>query len=277
MAEAGSALLEFLARAIDQVPDAILISDSSPISEPGPRIVYVNPAFERETGYSAEEVVGKSPRMLQGPKTDRKALDRIRSALLSGQPVREELVNYQRDGSEFAVELSIGPVKNEQGYVTHLFAIQRETTDQYLQRERLRLAHHAAAMGTFDVELTSKKIICCPRARAIFGLNSSGPQPTLRDLLRMIHAEDRSAVAKQIRAVITGKPFHHEFRILQSSGKLCWVEMSGSCIVGHEGIANCYLGVVRDISRRKEAEQSQIEDKEQTRLFLDRASGVGNV
>lgn len=61
--------------------DAILITEAEPLDSPGPRILYVNDAFTRMTGYSPEEVIGRSPRILQGPKTDKKELKRLSEAL----------------------------------------------------------------------------------------------------------------------------------------------------------------------------------------------------
>ena len=132
--------LRLLENTVNQANDVVVITEAEPIDEPGPRIIYANPAFEKMTGYSFEEVVGKTPRLLQGPKSDRKELDRIREALAAWQQVRVELINYRKDGSEFWVELDISPVVNEQGWYTHWIAIQRdisERKDAEIEREVL--------------------------------------------------------------------------------------------------------------------------------------------
>lgn len=110
--------------------DAILITDAEPISHPGPQIVYVNQAFTDMTGYSLEEVLGKTPRLLQGAKTDCATLDKIRAALKAWQPIRVELINYCKDGSEFWVELSITPVTDQKGWYTHWISVQRDITER---------------------------------------------------------------------------------------------------------------------------------------------------
>ena len=89
------------------------------------------------TGYAPEEIFGKTPRILQGPRSDPQALRRIHAALENWQPIREELINYRKDGSEFWVDMSIFPIANEQGRYTHWMAIQRDTTAQNALRERL--------------------------------------------------------------------------------------------------------------------------------------------
>jgi PAS domain S-box-containing protein len=124
------AQLHLLQVCVDQINDVILISEAEPINAPGPRIVYVNPAFERMTGYTSAEVLGKSPRMLQGPRSSMLALARIRHALKNWQSVRVELINYSKSGREFWVELNINPVADASGYFTHWVAVQREITDR---------------------------------------------------------------------------------------------------------------------------------------------------
>ncbi len=132
--------LHLLESVVLSINDVILITEAEPLDLPGPRIVYVNEAFKRMTGYSIEEVTGKTPRMLQGPKTDRAKLNKIRRALEKWKPVRVEVINYRKDKSEFTVELSISPIANEQGCYTHWVSVQRETTERKKAEETLRRA-----------------------------------------------------------------------------------------------------------------------------------------
>ena len=118
--------------------DAVLITEAEPIDEPGPRIIYVNEAFTRTTGYTLEEVLGKTPRLLQGPKTNRKALAKVRQALANWQPVTVETINYRKDGSEFWVEFSIVAVANKQGLYTHWISVQRDITERKHTEQALR-------------------------------------------------------------------------------------------------------------------------------------------
>src|SRR5690606_36952045 len=122
------ARLRLLESVVASARDAVMITEPEPLDEPGPRIQYVNPAFTRQTGYQPEEVIGRSPRFLQGPETDREALARIRAALERGEAVREEILNYRKEGSPFWVDLSIVPILDAQGRLTHWASVQRETT-----------------------------------------------------------------------------------------------------------------------------------------------------
>ncbi|MBC8120470.1 MAG: response regulator [Gemmatimonadaceae bacterium] len=116
--------------AVVSANDVIVITEAEPLNTPGPRIIYVNDAFTRHTGYAAEEVIGKTPRILQGPKSDRATLGRIRTALENWQPILVELLNYRKDGSEFWSELSIVPVPDEKGWYTHWTSVQRDITER---------------------------------------------------------------------------------------------------------------------------------------------------
>jgi PAS domain S-box-containing protein len=119
--------LRLLASAVEQSKEAILITDAE-LNMPGPRIVFVNPAFTRMSGYSGEEAIGKTPRILQGPKSDRAVLDRLRKNLERGENFEGESINYRKDGTEFNVEWHITAIRNASGQTTHYVAIERDIT-----------------------------------------------------------------------------------------------------------------------------------------------------
>ena len=122
--------LLLLQTSISRLNDIVLITEAASIDAPGPRIVFVNDAFEIHTGYSREEVLGKSPRLLQGPQTQRAELDRIRSALQKAQPVRAELINYKKNGDPFWLELEIVPVDYFSRGLTHWVSVGRDVTER---------------------------------------------------------------------------------------------------------------------------------------------------
>lgn len=150
--------LRLLESVVVSANDAVLITEAAPIDLPGPRIVYVNAAFTRMTGYAASDVLGHTPRLLHGPDTDRAALDQIRVALEQWQPVRVELINYRKDGSPFWVEMSIVPVTEVTGRNTHWIAIQRDISArkqaELLDRDRAHVLELIAQQVDLPTVLT---------------------------------------------------------------------------------------------------------------------------
>ena len=116
--QGGLTLLKVLA---DNSFDSILVTDASAKG----RIVYANKAFKKLTGYDPSEVVGKDPRMLQGPGTDRKVIDRITATLKAGGRFEGRAVNYKKDGTPFIMNWRMFPLK-EAGKIIAWVAIQRE-------------------------------------------------------------------------------------------------------------------------------------------------------
>lgn len=118
--------------------DIIVVTEAQDIDSPtGPKIVYVNKAFEQLTGYTSQEVIGETPRILQGKGTDPIARERIRAALKATAPVRETLLNYSKTGKPYFLEMNIIPLENKQGVVTHFAAIERDVTQVTFQAEQM--------------------------------------------------------------------------------------------------------------------------------------------
>ncbi|PKQ45824.1 PAS domain S-box protein [Confluentibacter flavum] len=120
--------LKLLESVITHTNDAVLITEAEPQDEPGPRIIYVNEAFTRMTGYTADEVIGKSPRILQGPKSDKNELARLGKALRNWESCEVTTLNYKKNGEEFWINFTVSPVADEKGRYTHWIAIERDVT-----------------------------------------------------------------------------------------------------------------------------------------------------
>jgi PAS domain S-box-containing protein len=122
--------LLLLESVILKADDAVVITEAEPVELPGPHIVFVNDAFARMMGYTREEVIGKTPRILQGPKTNLATLRGLKDRLKRFEPVRSEMVNYRKDGSEIWIELSLFPVGDRTGNYTYWVGIQRDITSR---------------------------------------------------------------------------------------------------------------------------------------------------
>jgi PAS domain S-box-containing protein len=104
--------------------NGVLITETGP----GYPIVYANAAFSEMTGYTPEEVMGQSPSMLQGPKTDPSVVERLSREIEAGRLFHGRAINYRKDGSEFMMEWKIVPIKNAFNDITHYLAIQKDVS-----------------------------------------------------------------------------------------------------------------------------------------------------
>jgi len=132
------ALLQLKDRALAAVAEGIAIADARLPDTP---LIYVNAGFERLTGYSADEVLGRNCRFLQGPGSDRDTLDQLRAALRAQREVAVQLLNYRKDGTTFWNRLSITPVRDRSGAVTHFIAVQSDVTAEKNAQDALQRAN----------------------------------------------------------------------------------------------------------------------------------------
>lgn len=130
--------ISLLESVITNTNDAILITKASPVSSPdGPEIIYANEAFTELTGYAPDDVIGNTPRLLQGPNTESEELQKLRTAIKNQESTIVELINYKKNGEEFWVNISFNPVFNKNGKCTHFIAIERNITARKY-REQLK-------------------------------------------------------------------------------------------------------------------------------------------
>ncbi|TCK26091.1 PAS domain S-box-containing protein [Pseudonocardia endophytica] len=131
-------------RAVLATEMSFTISDAQSDDDP---LAWVNPSFERLTGYSLEEVVGTNCRFLQGPNTDRASVRRIREALDDRRPITEVLLNYRRDGTAFWNQITISPVLDGDGELVNFVGVQSDVTERVIveQERRAALADAEAA------------------------------------------------------------------------------------------------------------------------------------
>lgn len=130
--------LMLLEGSIARLNDIVIITEAAPFRAPGPRIVFVNDAFERRTGYTRDEVIGRSPRFLQGPDTQRAQLDRIRAGLEQWERVRVDLINYTKAGEPYWVDLDVSPVWDDTRRLTHWVAVGRDITERKRDEEKIQ-------------------------------------------------------------------------------------------------------------------------------------------
>lgn len=142
LVEERTAELRMLSSIVANSNDIFIVTEADQLNpeHSGLKIVYVNEAFTRLTGYSNEEAIGKSPHFLQGKNTDRLELDKIRQAMEQGNSFVGELLNYTKEGKEFWIDINIAPLMDDDGKIVQFAAVQRDITDRkhaQVDREKL--------------------------------------------------------------------------------------------------------------------------------------------
>jgi len=257
--------LRLVDAALSRQNDVVMITEADVLDEPdGPRIVYVNEAFERMSGYSRSEAIGRTPRMLQGPETDREQLDRIREALINKVPIRCEVLNYSKSGEPYWLELDITPLFDDFGTCTHFVAVERDVTERKEQetalreaQERFQLISRATNDVIWDWDLTTNHVWWNDSITEVFGYSLSDLEPGPESWIRHIHPEDRDRVLAGIHEVIDGSEelWTEEYRYLRSDGQNVHVIDRGFVIRDGSGTAVRMVGSMLDITERMDMEQ----------------------
>jgi len=135
-------------RAIEASPTGISIAD---MLLPDTPLIYINPSFEKTTGYTALDVIGRNCRFLQGTDRDQPGLTAIRAALREQRAVTVVLRNYRKDGTLFYNELSLAPIHNDEGMLTHYVGISTDVTGRILAEEKIQSQNQELVLANFEL------------------------------------------------------------------------------------------------------------------------------
>ncbi len=248
-------------RIIENSNDIIVVSEAMPIDQPGPRIIYVNKAFVKATGFTEQEAIGKTPRILQGPKTDQTTLGRIRSALQKWQPIREEVLNYKKNGEEFWQELNIFPVANESGRYSHWVAIQHNITERKVAEQalleserRMALAAKAGGIGIWDWDMKNNCLSWDHQMHVLYGIEKEDFAGTYDAWYALVHPEDRKIIDEAISQAINTGEFNAEFRIIRPDQSICHIHGSAVVMKDDLEVAIRMIGTNLDVTESKLAQ-----------------------
>jgi len=272
--ESAAAWLRLLESALDHAYDAIAIAEADLIDPPGPRIVYVNQGFVRQTGYSPEEAIGQTPRMLRGSQTPPEEHARIRQALIAKVPVRAELHNRRKDGSEYWTELWIAPLTDSEGRTTHFISVQRDITQRREMLERLRSSEElhrtilsALSEGVILQDSAGAVRACNAEAERLLGLNieeMSGRNPfdgaDRSGALELLRGDPQAEAGRidpayfpPTATLASGRPMSDvELGIRRPGGAVVWLSMNTRPLF-HPGETKPYAVVTSfaDITERR--------------------------
>jgi PAS domain S-box-containing protein len=239
-------------------------------------IVFVSAGFLTLTGYSADEVLGRNCRMLQGDGTDPAALQEIRAAIAAARRIEKRILNYRKDGAAFWNNLSITPVMDASGAPAFYLATQVDVTaedqaasaEQALKinqrrleevNERLRIVLSiSGAAAAWEWHVGEKRISGDAGFAALYALRSEdaaqGVSPTT--FFSIVHPEDRDRIRLAVGGMLRGaEVFSKEYRLLLADGSLRWVHARGRTHYDEDGQPARFSGVLVDITEQKRVQE----------------------
>ncbi|MEG4045897.1 PAS domain S-box protein [Microcoleus sp. Pol17_C1] len=246
--------LSLLERAIAASSNSILIADAR---KPDTPIIYCNPAFEKLTGYSTEEVIGRNCRFLQGPDTDQTQLNKLRRSLEAGTEIQVVLKNYRKDKTPFWNELMVSPILDNQGKLTHFIGVQNDISKRVAaetareeSEERLRVIASTTPVPMLITRLEDSLILYAnPALGESLGL--SYEQLIGRKKIALYaNINDRRQLIELVKQ--NGFSDREEICLKKANGSFFWVKMSMRAI-NFNGEA-AILSAFYDITDRLEAE-----------------------
>ncbi|MBX9753891.1 MAG: EAL domain-containing protein, partial [Pseudomonadaceae bacterium] len=265
---------------LEACPLGISIADARQVDFP---LIYCNPTFERISGYSSSELLGRNCRLLQGlAPPPQVALAAVRAALQRGESCRVVLRNYRKDGRGFWNELSLTPMHDAQG-ISHYIGMQhdvsaRERQNRALRKQReelLRQAHLLAQteaiadIGGWVLNLPGRDMFWSEGTFRLYELDSTEPTPALNQALSYFDDESRGRIETTLEAVLqSAQPFDLEARMYGARGSLRWLRIKGFCEQHEQQVVRIY-GAIQDISARKLAQKQLHERDEWLRMFFD--------
>lgn len=240
-----------LAAAVAQSFNSIVITDAS-LDNGGPLIEFCNPAFCRMTGYSRDELIGQSPRILQGAETDTQVIDELRRCLHAAQPFKGATINYRKDGTAYNVEWSISPIRNASGELTHFLSVQQNMDAQVIAERQRDMLADALDVSSVPVLITDveTEIIYTNRAfEQMTGFKADEVRGRTPNILRS-GQHDAPFYEQLFSTLQQGRHFREIFANRRKDGSLFYSDQSITPIRDHSGRVSYYVSIATDVTEQ---------------------------
>lgn len=270
--------LHLLESAVVHARDAIIIATAQSTDRSEPYILYVNQAFTQITGYSAEEAIGQTIEILYGSAIKPSQRNKIRTAFQLQQPIRSEIFNYRKDGSDYWADLTFVPIVDAQGHCVNWVATQRDITERK-SVEKILLATQAR----FKYLLSSSPTViytCKPSdhyattfiSENIAGLLGYDAWDFLKHpdfWFNHLHPADVQSVLAILERSSAEDYLTAEYRFRHKDGRYIWLQDSFKLLRDHLGNPFEIIGSMADISDRKQAEKALQESQQLLQLVMN--------
>lgn len=265
--------------ALEASPLGVIIADARQPSLP---LIYCNPAFEQITGYSRAETLGNNWNFLLRDDHQQQGVSRLQQAVRDGVACDVVLRSYRKDGQQFWNELTLAPMRDEQG-ISHYVALQSDVTAREQLASQVRLqsdellkqsylfsqTEHIANLGGWVLNMPQQTMDWSAGCFRIYELDPKNGTPDLNEALSYLDASGRVQAEHTLQQLIDGQEqFDIEVRLLTAKGKTRWLRIRGISERDGSELVRVY-GALQDVSARKYAEQQLRERDERLRLFFE--------
>ena len=248
-------LIELQAAALKATANAVMITNKTGM------VIWVNSAFEQLTGYTHAEIVGQSTRVLKSGQNSQALYEEMWRTILGGRIWRGELTNRRKDGSLYDEEMTITPVQDRKGEITHYIAIKLDISERRQAEanllsltERLSLATGVAKVGVWEWDLASNALTWDATMFEIYGFPFVVPMP-YEKWSAAVYPEDLPAVEATLREAIDEKGRGSaDFRIILADGTVRNVSTVGRVVLDEHANVSRVIGTAQDITERKKTE-----------------------
>jgi PAS domain S-box-containing protein len=246
-------------RALNATMNSVVITDPKLPDNP---IIYANPAFENITGYKKEEVLGKNPRILQGPETSQETVNKLREAIKNELECKVAILNYKKDGKPFWSDLSISPVKDSNGVLINFVGIKSDITERITTEAALResevkyrIVINNIKEIIFQTDTDGIWTFLNPAWEEITGF--SVQESLGKIFLDYVHPDDRERNSLLFMPLISKEKdyLRHTIRYLTKDGGFKWIEAFARHILDERGNVIGTSGTLNDVTHRKKADE----------------------
>ena len=239
-------------------------------------ITSVNEKFCEISGYSSEELVGQNHRILKSDYHPDSFYKEMWDTISAGQVWHGRICNINKSGEHYWVASTIVPFLNDKGKPYKYVSARTDITLVIQSEERLERSQNFANIGTWDWNIKTGKLFWSERIWSLFGYDEEVTDTTYDNFMAAVHEDDRSLVSTAVtECVENGKEYNIEHRVVWPDGSLHWLHESGDVVRNKDGQPLHMLGVVQDITLRKETEIELAKHQSQL-LAAQSMASVGN-
>ncbi len=245
-----------LSRVVEQTADSVVITDRKGIIE------YVNPSFERQTGYTFEEARGKTPSILKSGRHDPSFYSELWATIMAGQPFSGIIVNRMKDGALFYEEKTITPLRNASGEITHFVATAKDITvrrkaeeEEHKRAARFRVIYEQASFGIAQIDMDGRLAMCNKTWCSILGyLEDEIKGLSIRQIAC---AGTVDALWEAFGALTAGLRDTHsaDLECHRKDGSPLQIQLTLSLVRGQEGEPLFVVALLQDVTQRRQQEE----------------------